>query len=167
MNRKSFLVQSAAGAALIVNPFAGFGRTKEETIPYGETMVKEFISAGHNNLDKVKEMVTEYPNLVYARHHLGGGDFEEAIEGAGHVGDKAIAKYLIEKGARANLFVMTMLGETALVRSAIEKYPSLLHAKGAHGFTLLHHATRGGEEGKELVDYLKSKALTEMRYKIS
>ena len=59
-----------------------------------------------------------------------------------------------------------MLGETEIVKSTIEKYPALLNAKGAHGLTLLHHATKGGERSKELLDYLKSKGLTEMQIKI-
>jgi hypothetical protein len=80
---------------------------------------------------------------------------------------KEIARYLIEKGARPNIFVLTMLGETAIVKLMLEKYPSLLNSKGAHGFTLLHHATRGGEEAKELLDYVKSKGLTEARIRIS
>ena len=92
--------------------------------------------------------------------------FEEAIEGAGHVGNREIAKYLIEKGARPNLFVLTTLGETSIVKSAIEKYPSLLTAKGPHGLSLLHHATKGGEVSRELLDYFKTKGLSQMQYKI-
>jgi hypothetical protein len=69
----------------------------------------------------VKELLEQYPNLIYSRYDWGNGDFEEAIEGAGHVGNKEIAQWLIEKGARPNLFVMTMLGETAIVKSVIEK----------------------------------------------
>jgi hypothetical protein len=97
---------------------------------------------------------------------LGNGDFEEAIEGAGHVGNKEVAGYLIEKGARPNLFVLTMLGETVIVKSAIEKYPSLLNAKGPHGLTLLHHAIKGGDASKKLVDYFKSKGLSATQFKI-
>jgi hypothetical protein len=167
MNRKSFLLQSAtAGAAIFAAPFS-FSQTKQEPEPYKTEIVKEFVGAGHNKLGRVKEMLEEYPNLLYCRYDHGKGDFEEAIEGAGHVGDKEIARYLIEKGARPNIFVLTMLGETAIVKLMLEKYPSLLNSKGAHGFTLLHHATRGGEEAKELLDYVKSKGLTEARIRIS
>ena len=167
MNRKSFLLRSAtAGAALLVAPF-GISQTKQEPEPYKSEIVKEFVGAGHNKLERVKEMLEEYPNLLYSRYDWGKGDFEEAIEGAGHVGNKEIAKYLIEKGARPNIFVLTMLGETAIVKQILERYPSLLHSKGAHGFTLLHHATRGGEEAKELLEYVKSKGVTEARIKIS
>ena len=167
MNRKNFLLQTAtAGAAMLVNPFSSFSKTNHASEPYPLTIVKEFVGAGHNNLERVKEMLEEYPNLLYSRYDLGNGDCEEAIEGAGHVGDKPIARYLIEKGARPNLFVLAMLGETEIVKSMVEKYPTLLNARGAHGFTLLHHATRGGDDAKELLEYLKSKGLTEMRYNI-
>ena len=111
-------------------------------------------------------MLEQYPNLIYSRYDWGNGDFEEAIEGAGHVGNKEIANWLIEKGARPNLFVLTMLGETAIVKAAIEKYPALLYAKGAHVLTLLHHATKGGESAKELLDYFQMKGLKDMQVKI-
>ena len=164
MNRKKFLLQSAtASAALMANPLQLFAQDPE---PYKGDVVKEFVIAGHGKLDRVKEMLEQYPNLLYCRYDWGNGDFEEAIEGAGHVGNKEIAQYLIEKGARPNVFVLTMLGETAIVKSIIEKYPSLLNAKGAHGLTLLHHATKGGENSKELLDYFKSKGLADMQIKI-
>jgi hypothetical protein len=167
MNRKHFLLQSAtAGAAVFINPLQSLARTQEDPEPYKLDVVKEFVIAGHGKLDRVKEMLEQYPNLLYCRYDWGNGDFEEAIEGAGHVGNKEIASYLIEKGARPNLFVLTMLGETLIVKSAVEKYPSLLSAKGPHGLTLLHHATKGGEASKELLDYFKSKGLVEMQIKI-
>lgn len=166
MNRKLFLFQSAtAGAAVLINPFQSMAKTREGENPYRLEVVKDFVIAGHGKLDKVKELLDEYPNLLFCRYDWGNGDFEEAIEGAGHVGNKEIANYLIEKGARPNLFVLTMLGETTVVKSAIEKYPSLLKAKGPHGLSLLHHATKGGEASKELLDYLKSKGLNDMQWK--
>ena len=167
MNRKHFLLQSAtAGAVVIINPFPLMANTTKDPEPYKIDIVKEFVIAGHGKLDKVKEMLEEYPNLLFCRYDWGNGDFEEAIEGAGHVGNREIAKYLIEKGARPNLFVLTTLGETSIVKSAIEKYPSLLTAKGPHGLSLLHHATKGGEVSRELLDYFKTKGLSQMQYKI-
>lgn len=59
-----------------------------------------------------------------------------------------------------------MLGKTELVKPVLEQYPSLVFAKGAHGFTLLHHAERGGEKSKELYDYVSSKGLTEKQIKL-
>ncbi len=128
-----------------------------------DDLVRDFVGAGHNNLIKVKAMLAEQPTLLFATWDWGGGDFETALEGAGHVGDTEIANYLISQGARPNLFVLTMLGKTELVKSALEKFPMLLNAKGPHGYTLLHHAKRGGEEAAELYAYLESKGLKETR----
>jgi ankyrin repeat protein len=167
MNRKTFILHSGtAAAAFLASPISAYTRSGEDPEPYKTELVKEFVIAGHGNADKVKEMLATHPNLLYCRYDWGNGDFEEAIEGAAHVGNTELANYLLEQGSRPNLFVLTMLGETALVRSMIDKYPSLLNAKGAHGLTLLHHAIKGGERSKELVDYFKSKGLTEMQFKI-
>jgi len=167
MNRKNFLLQSAtAGAALLINPLQSISQVNQNPEPYKLEVVKEFVGAGHGNLIRVKEMLTEYPNLLYCRYDWGNGDFEEAIEGAGHVGNKEIARHLIETGARPNIFVMTMLGETAIVKSILEKYPMLLKSKGPHGFTLLHHAKKGGEDAANLIDYFQQKGLSETQIKI-
>lgn len=130
-------------------------------------MIEEFVKAGHNDLKKVKAMLKKEPNLIYARHDWGNGDFEEAIEGAGHVGDKEIANYLIEQGARVNLFVLTMLGKKDIVIPALEEYPNLIQAKGPHGFTLLHHAKVGGKDSEDVYNFLKEKGLEETKIKIN
>jgi len=128
--------------------------------------VKEFVSAGHNNLDKVKKLLEEFPSLVFASYDLGGGDFETAIEGAGHVGDKEISNYLINAGARTNMFVLTMLGKTSIVKPFLDAFPAYINARGPHGLTLLHHANRGGDDALELKEYLQSKGLKETKIKI-
>jgi ankyrin repeat protein len=122
--------------------------------------------AWYNNLDKVKSLLTEFPTLLYATWDWGGGDFETGLEGAGHVGTKDVANYLIAQGARTNLFVLTMLGKTQIVKAYLDTYPEYLNARGPHGFTLLHHAQRGGEDSKELLDYLQSKGLKETKTKL-
>jgi hypothetical protein len=48
-------------------------------------------------------MLAELPTLLYATWDWGNGDFETALEGAGHVGNKEIANYLI--GLEQNQFV--------------------------------------------------------------
>ncbi|MBL0883042.1 MAG: ankyrin repeat domain-containing protein [Chitinophagaceae bacterium] len=165
MKRKEFLKTLSIGTAVLYAPSGLISQT-EKVPPLDKLLVQEFVGAGHNNLDKVKTLYAEQPALVYAAHDLGGGDFETAIEGAGHVGNKEIAQFLIEKGARTNLFVLTMLGKTAIVKSFIEAFPAYLTARGPHGFTLLHHAQRGGEDAKELLEYLKMKGLSETRAKL-
>jgi hypothetical protein len=165
MHRKNFLQKIAIGAGgIIVAPHFISAQTKS---PKGDPLppekVKEFVGAGHNNLVRVKEMLAEMPALLYGTWDWGGGDFETALEGAGHVGNKEIANYLIGAGARTNMFVLTMLGKTQLVKLYLEAFPQYLTARGPHGFTLLHHAQRGGEDAKELLDHLQSKGLKETK----
>ena len=167
MNRKTFLQSSwMAAASFTVHPLFSASSIDGDPKPLKKKIVEEFVRAGHSDLETVKQMLGEHPNLIYSRYDWGNGDFEEAIEGAGHLGNKEIVHYLIEQGARVNLFILTLLGKTELVKPVLEAYPSLLQAKGAHGFTLLHHAKVGGEESKELYDYLSSKGLTETFIKI-
>ena len=80
--------------------------------------------------------------------------------------NKEVANYLIEKGARPNIYVLTMLGEIEVVKTLLSKYPALIKGKGPHGLTLLHHAMKGGESSKELVDFLQQKGLTETQFAI-
>ena len=111
-------------------------------------------------------MLLELPSLLYATWDWGGGDFETALEGAGHVGNKEIANFLIDTGARTNLFVLTMLGKTQIVKAYLETWPGYLNARGPHGLTLLHHAQKGGEDAKELLDYLQTRELKETKMKL-
>ena len=109
MNRKSFLLQSVTAGAALVLPSYRSNAQSSNPVPYKPEIVREFVGAGHNKLERVKEMLAEYPNLVYSRWDWGQGDFEEAIEGAGHVGNREIAEYLIQNGARPNMFVTNLL----------------------------------------------------------
>ncbi len=165
MHRKTFIKKTLEGVLLtLAVPSITLAKTNKDPKPISKKLAKEFVVAGHKNLPLVKEMLEEFPNLIYASYDWGASDFEEAIEGAAHLGNKDIANYLISKGARVNLFTHTMLGKTELVKATIETYPELLFAKGAHGFTLLHHAKMG--EAKELIDYFNEKGLKETHIKI-
>lgn len=170
MNRKKFLYTVTGGTAglILLNQFSS-GQTpakQDPPPPYAASLVKEFVGAGHKDLSKVQTMVAEYPNLVHSKYDWGNGDFESAIEGAGHVGNVAIAEYLINAGSRVSLFVLATLGKTALVKPVLEAYPKLIFANGPHGFTLLHHAKLAGKEGEELYNYLQEKGLKETKVKI-
>ena len=164
MNRKNFILTTlGAGSILVAPSFLSGQQTQPKGDPLPAEKVKDFVGAGHNNLDKVKQLLLEFPTLIYCMWDWGGGDFETALEGAGHVGNKDIANHLIGVGARTNLFVLTMLGKTQIVKAYLESYPQYLQARGPHGYTLLHHAQRGGDDAKELLEYLQSKGLKESR----
>ena len=169
MNRKIFLQQAVIGTGgLVAVPYFLSGQTTPtKNPPKGDPLpsekVKEFVVAGHSDLDKVKSLLLEFPTLLYATWDWGGGDFETALEGAGHVGNKAIANHLIGIGARTNLFVLTMLGKTTIVKSYLEAFPEYISARGPHGFTFLHHAQKGGDDAKELLEFFQGKGLMETK----
>jgi hypothetical protein len=168
MNRREFVTRAAAGAAgLLVLPSLSFAQATQPATDkppqLASDLVREFVIAGHDNLDKVKSMLAEHPNLLYAMWDWGGGDFETAFEGAGHMGRKDIANFLISQGCRPNIFILTMLGQTKIVKAILEAYPHLLNAKGPHGLTLLHHAQKGEADAAELLEFISSKGLKETK----
>ncbi|MBI1850712.1 MAG: ankyrin repeat domain-containing protein [Planctomycetes bacterium] len=119
-------------------------------------LVNEFVRAAHADLPKVKEMLAKEPALLNATWDWGGGDFEMAIGGAGHMGRRDIALFLIEQGARFDVFVAAMLGRLDLVKAALETHPNLKTSRGPHGISLSAHAKAGGEDAKAVLEYLQS-----------
>ncbi len=158
ISRKHFLqLSSLTATGLCLFPFTSMPQQKKEVPPVIKPeLIKAFVSAGHNNLEKVKQMLAEEPGLLNASWDLGGGDFEAAIEGASHVGDRDIVNYLLSKGARANIFCFAMLGNLDVVKGLLTAFPNLKDSKGPHGLQLIHHAKRGGAQAKEVLDYLQS-----------
>ncbi|MBP7513838.1 MAG: hypothetical protein KA791_04780 [Flavobacteriales bacterium] len=165
MDRRHFIITTGIGLPLIGSTelLAQDTMKPAKAAQLPSESVKEFVRVGHNNLPEVQRMLKEQPGLLNASWDVGGGDFETALEGAGHVGDREIAEYLIDQGARANIFVLTMLGHTAIVKGLLSLYPHLLRSKGPHGLTLLHHATRGGEPAMELLEHIQGLGLTETK----
>lgn len=158
-NRREFLKLSALGSTGILLP-AGFlpgqdpVKPKPPSLP--SDLVKEFVIKAHGDLKRTQEMLAEQPGLLNASWDWGGGDFEMGIEGAGHVGNKDIAKFLISKGARMTIFVATMLGRLEIVKPILTAFPEMVQSKGPHGLTFLHHAKKGGDEALPVLEYLQS-----------
>ena len=121
-----------------------------------EEMVFEFVHKGHFSLDRVKELYALEPTLLNAVWDWGGGDYESAIGAASHTGNREIVMFLLEKGARPNLFTATTLGHLEIVKGFIKNYPYLKDCKGPHGLSLIHHAKKGAEQAKPVLDYLNS-----------
>ncbi|NNE30717.1 MAG: ankyrin repeat domain-containing protein [Saprospiraceae bacterium] len=119
-------------------------------------LVKEFVGAGHGRMEIVKTLLEEHPTLLNAAHDWRNGDFETALGAASHVGHKVLAQWLVDKGAQANIFTAALFGRMDIVKPILDFFPSALHSKGPHGFTLLHHAIKGGEEAVPVKEYLES-----------
>jgi hypothetical protein len=155
-SRKNFLKTFVvAGSAAIVQPQL-FAQTKARPPALHAVIVKEFVGKSHSDLNCVKELLTTEPGLLNCAWDWGGGDFETGLEAAGHVGRKDIAMFLLENGARMNIFCAAMLGKLDVVKSVLTSFPLLKDSKGPHGLKLIHHATKGGEDAREVLEFLKS-----------
>ena len=119
-------------------------------------LVEEFVGVSHGNFERVKEMLAQEPALINATWDWGGGDFETALGAASHMGNKAIANYLLEHGARIDIFAAAMLGKLEIVKAALLAYPDAIDIPGPHGIPLLDHAEAGGEDAKAVVEFLNS-----------
>lgn len=169
INRKNFLKKTVLSAASVLVPLPFIsaqssalrepsfnrGQQPEKPAPLKLEAVKEFVGVCHGKFDRVKEMLDGDHLLLHASFDWGGGDFESGIEAAGHVGNKEIAAYLLGKGARYNIYLACMLGHVDIVKNVLTFNPGLLNSKGPHGFTMLHHAQKGGEESKKVEEYLQ------------
>lgn len=122
------------------------------------TLVQEFVGQSHGNLDRVKELLSQEPALVNGAWDWGGGDWETGLGAAAHMGRSDIATYLLEHGARLDLFAASMLGKLEIVKATLEAYPDAIHIPGPHGIPLIAHAQAGGDGAKAVYEYLKSLA---------
>jgi hypothetical protein len=131
--------------------------TPGATFPTQEAeVIREVVGVSHGNITRLKELVDRRPALSRAAWDWGFGDWESALGAASHVGNREIAVYLLERGARPTIFSAAMLGQLAVVRAFIEAQPGLQRTKGPHGITLLAHATAGGAAATPVVEYLKT-----------
>ena len=120
------------------------------------TLVQEFVGKSHADLDGVKELLLREPALINSAWDWGGGDWETGLGAAAHMGRRDIATYLLENGARLDLFAAAMLGNLDIVKATLETYPDSINTPGPHGIPLMAHAQAGGKEAIEVVEYLKS-----------
>lgn len=124
--------------------------------PIESGLVKQFVIAGHGQLDKVKEMLAAQPALINATWDWGGGDFETALGGASHMGRPDIARFLLENNARMDLFAAAMLGRLDIIKAAAAAFPNIVRVPGPHKIPLIAHAEKGGAEAVAVVEFLKT-----------
>ena len=160
-NRRTFLAKASGGfLGLSIANLSSTSWFQNEAqlssiYPTGPLeQVRAVVGAAHANFDLVKELVDNQPELAKASYDWGFGDWESALGAAAHMGRKDIAEYLMENGARPNLFTWAMLGKLNVVKSIIETNQDIRKLHGPHGFNLMHHATirinRKMLEGSEL-----------------
>jgi hypothetical protein len=120
------------------------------------SLVQEFVGVAHGDLNRVTELLVQEPALIHATWDWGGGDWETALGAAAHMGRADIARFLLNHGARIDLFAAAMLGDLAVVQATLAAYPDALHVLGPHGIPLIAHAKAGGTAAETVLTYLQS-----------
>jgi hypothetical protein len=119
-------------------------------------LVNEFVGKAHGDLDRVRQLLEQHPTLVNAAWDWGGGDWETGLGAAAHVGRRDIALYLMENGARMDIFAAAMLGYLPVVLATLEAVPQARSWQGPHGITLLAHAEAGGAVAAPVAEFLRT-----------
>jgi hypothetical protein len=119
-------------------------------------LVREMVTVAHFDLKRVKELVEARQSLAKASWDWGFGDWETALGAAAHMGNRAIAEYLIAKGAAPTLFSATMLGQLDAVKAIIGAQPGLQRMRGPHSISLLMHAKAGKDGARQVLEYLQT-----------
>jgi hypothetical protein len=119
-------------------------------------LVQDFVIYAHSDLAMARQLLDKEPALINATMDWGAGDWETGLGGASHMGRRDIVEFLLERGARIDLFCAAMMGQLDVVKSFITLQPKLIDAKGPHGFTLHFHAQVGRKDAEKVLDYLQS-----------
>ncbi len=127
------------------------------------SLAQDFVIYAHSDLDKVKMLLEREPGLLNATIDWGAGDWETGLGGASHMGRRDIVEFLLERGARSDLFCAAMLGQTDVVKAMLSLQPGLIEAKGPHGFSLHFHAQVGGDASATTLEYLQSIKQVELK----
>ncbi len=120
------------------------------------TMVSDFVIFAHSDLEMVKKLLEREPGLLNGTMDWGNGDWECGLGGASHMGRHDIVEFLLEKGARIDIFCAAMMGQLEVVKSFLALQPNLIDAKGPHGFTLHFHAQVGQKRSEKVLEHLQS-----------
>ncbi|MBT5901912.1 MAG: ankyrin repeat domain-containing protein [Opitutaceae bacterium] len=153
MNRQTFLKSSllASGAAVSASFIRAQPVADEEGRGPGRgprtdlRKVYEFVQAAHRDLPKVKSMLAADSALIHARWDWGDGDWESGLEGAAHMGQREIVRYLLTQGARNDVFSAAMLGHTETVKAMIDLETATVDSRGPHGINLMFYVGYGGK----------------------
>jgi hypothetical protein len=158
LSRRTFAVAAVAAGAGLMLPVSLSAQKVDKGPPLELDLVKQFVGAGHGNLERTQQLLAQQPGLLNAAWDWGSGDWETAIGGAGHMGRKDIAGFLLSQGARMDIFVAAMMGRLDILRPTLTAFPALVNSRGPHGISLMQHAQKGGEEAAAVVAFLESLA---------
>ena len=119
IGRRAFATMIPATAFLQAQTLA------PETVPQlSADLLKDWIAKAHQRkIDVMKGLLEREPTLLQSSWDWGAGDFESAIQAAAHTGSRDMALFLIDRGARFDLFAAAMLGQLTVLKTAVETLP--------------------------------------------
>lgn len=126
-------------------------------------LAQDFVIYAHSDLPMTKKLLEKEPALLNAAVDWGGGDWETGLGGAAHMGRRDVVLFLLEKGARPDIFCAAMLGLLDAVKALLTLQPALIDARGPHGFSLHFHAQVGQKDAEPVLDYLQSVKKVELK----
>jgi hypothetical protein len=118
------------------------------------------VANAHGDFDAVQSLLAEEPRLVNSAWDWGGGDWETGLGAAAHMGRRQIALFLLEHGARLDLFAAAMLGYFDIVSAVLSDFPEMHNAVGPHGIPLVEHARAGGADARAVLELLEATEVT-------
>src|SRR5690348_10380532 len=121
-SRRTFVSLTSGLSALGVSSFAASAWGQAPPAPYpiaaadafpqqDPASAKEAVGTSHGNFARIRELVERQPALARASMDWGFGDWETCIDAASHVGNKPIADFLLNNGARPTIFSAAMMGQ--------------------------------------------------------
>lgn len=107
-----------------------------------QELVEPFVLAAHGNLEKVQALYAEHPEVL----NVPWAKFDEtALAAASHMGNRAIAEFLLSAGAPLTVCAAATLGLVEDLERFLDDDPALVNARGAHGIPIMFHAAMSGE----------------------
>lgn len=152
MTRRVHLITAAAPLAAQSPAAASSGWSSFPQLE--KQAAQDIVGASHRDLAKVREIAAAHPAAVNATIDWGFGDWENALGAAAHTGRREIAEFLLERGARLDIFAAAMLGMTEVVKALVMARPGIESTVGPHGIPLLAHAKAG--KATETIAYLET-----------
>jgi hypothetical protein len=71
------------------------------------------------------------------------------------MGRADIAVFLLDNGARMDLFAAAMLGRLEIIKAAYAAFPNIASVPGPHGIPLIAHAQKGGDNAVAVLEFLQ------------
>ncbi len=113
---------------------------KKETVT--QELIDDLVGNAHGNLERVREILTQNPELVNARARWG----ETPVQAAAQMARKDIVEYLLGLGAPLDICTAAMLGLPDTVDVLLTDDPRQAQAQGAHGIPALYFAAITGQQ---------------------